>query len=510
MNSLLFMNSLLTFWLMLLTAFPSMAISLDIRTLGAREEGLSTRSIQHAIDSCHEAGGGTVVIPSGTFTTGTLVLKSYVTLHLEQGAVLQGSLDLGDYLETFRRHGIVFCEDAIQVGITGEGIIDARGTQFYDATQNHTYPEFDRLRTRQGEGYLPEGEFYTDGPIKRLPKPGMTLAFFHCNQVSLQGFTLKDTPSWAVRLAYCDDALVDGITILNNLLVPNSDGVHCTTSRNVRITHCDIRAGDDAIIITGFSTEESSPGYSAAIQEAHTYGNKTPYAENVIVSHCHLQSRSAGIRVGYGQHPIRRCTFSNIQIYGSNRGIGVFAHDASDIEDLLFDNIQIETRLHNGQWWGNAEPIHLSCMSRFEDEPAGQIKRVRFSNIMATSEHGILIYGLKDSPLEDIAFDKLRIRLRRGQETLAYGGNFDLRPVADIRYQLFEHDIPGIYAQYVHGLRLEDVQVKWEKDLPAFFTHALECLEVQELVLDGFKGKANPACETCLPIRLTQTSLADN
>jgi polygalacturonase len=68
----------------------------------------------------------------------------------------------------------------------------------------------------------------------------------------LKDFTLKDTPSWAICLAYCEDVLVDGLTILNNLLVPNSDGIHCTTSRNVRIANCDIRAGDDAIIVTGF------------------------------------------------------------------------------------------------------------------------------------------------------------------------------------------------------------------------------------------------------------------
>ena len=151
-------------------------------------------------------------------------------------------------------------------------------------------------------------------------------------------------------------------------MIPNSDGIHCTASRNIRIVNCNIRAGDDAIIITGFARIENTPGFNSNEQDKYTHGNKTIYAENIQVSNCHLQSRSSGIRIGYGQHPIRRCIFTNIVIHDSNRGIGVFARDASTIEELVFSNIIIETRLHNGQWWGNGEPIHLSAISRFEGD----------------------------------------------------------------------------------------------------------------------------------------------
>ncbi|MBN1464345.1 right-handed parallel beta-helix repeat-containing protein, partial [candidate division KSB1 bacterium] len=379
-------------------AIAATAMQVNIIDCGAVENEISTQAIQQAVDLCHGQGGGTVVIPAGTFITGTIVLKSYVNLHLSPGAKLLGSLDLGDYSASFRKHGIIFCEDAVQVSVTGDGIIDARGTTFYDPSQNHVYEEFDRDRTRQKQGYMPEGQFYTDGPIKRKPKPGMTMTFYHCSQVCLQDFTLKDTPSWAIRLAYCDDVHVDGLSILNNLMVPNSDGIHSTTSRNVRISNCDIRAGDDAIIITGFDIDEEKPEFDTQLQAAHLFGNKTIYAENFTVTNCHLQSRSAAIRVGYGQHPIRRCIFSNIQIYGSNRGIGIFAHDISDIEELIFSDMIIETRLHNGQWWGNGEPIHISAICRFPGYTAGRVKNVQFNNIIATGEHGLIFFGQQDSP----------------------------------------------------------------------------------------------------------------
>jgi hypothetical protein len=476
-----------------------------ITEFGAIENELATKAIQQAVDACFLAGGGTVIIPRGTFITGTVVLKSNVNIYLEPGSLLLGSNNLKDYLSTFRTHGIFFCENAENVSITGKGTIDARGTQFFDATKNHVYKEFEKQRTRQKENYMPEGEFFTDGPIGKLPKPGMTIAFFHCTRVILKDFLLKDTPSWAVRLAYCENVLVHGITIRNNLLVPNSDGVHCTTSRNVRMSDCDISAGDDAFIVTGFSKDEEKPGYTTEEQEKYTFGNKSPYAENINVSNCQLQSRSSGIRIGYGQHPIRRCTFSNIIIHGSNRGIGIFAHDAANIEELIFSDIIIETRLHNGQWWGNGEPVHLSAISRFENEPAGQIKNVQFNNIIATGEHGLLLYGLEKSHLQNISFNNVSLKIVNGKETLKYGGNIDLRPAADIKMQIFEHDIPGLYAQYVDGLTIDNLKLEWGDYLPGFFTNGIECLEIKNLSITGFDGIPNPNSPQSKAIKLEKT-----
>jgi hypothetical protein len=478
----------------------------NILNYGAVPGEKATEAIQSAINDCYNNGGGRVTIPSGTYITGTLTLKSNTELHLENGAVLQGSLNLEDYSRTFRTHGIIFCEDAENVSITGNGIIDARGIEFYDTTQNHVYEEFDKSLTRQKENYMPEGVFYTDGPIKRKPKPGMTISFFHCSRVKLTGVLIKDTPSWAVRFAYCDDVLVHGISIYNNLMIPNSDGVHCTNSRNVRMSDCDIRSGDDSFIVTGFSTDEETPGFDPDYDEKFTFGNKTDYAENIVVSNCQFQSRSSGIRIGYGQHPIRRCTFSNIVIYGSNRGIGIFAHDAANIEDITFSNIIIQTRLHNGQWWGNGEPIHLSAVSRFEGELPGKIKNIVFRDIVATSEHGIILYGHEDAWMENIDFDNISLKIIKGKETLTYGGNFDLRPAADISKQLFEHDIPGLYAKHVKFLNIIDLNLEWGEDLPDFFSHGIECEYVEGLKIENFQGGQNPESMDSERIKLLNTT----
>jgi len=487
--------------------FLSDAATYNILDYGAVMNQKSTVAIQKAVDACHAGGGGTVIIPAGKFITGTIVLKSRVNLYLESGAMLEASLDLDDYLSTFRKHGMIFCEDAEEVSITGPGTIAARGTEFYDTTQNHVYDEFDKNLTRQKQDYMPAGVFFTDGPIKRKRMPGMCITFYHCSRIKLKDFYLKDTPIWAIRLAYCEDVEVEGLSIINNLMVPNSDGIHLTASRNVRISDCNIRAGDDAIIVTGFCIDEDTPGYQHGLadQAAHRFGNKSEYAEYIQVTNCHLQSRSAGIRVGYGQHPIRRCIFTNIQIYGSNRGIGIFAHDASDIEELVFSDITIETRLHNGQWWGHGEPIHISAVSRFAGETAGSVRNVQFNNIIATGEQGLIFYGLEQSKLENIRLNNIQLKVARGIETLTYGGNFDLRPATPVGLQLFAHDIPGIYAQWVEGLSINDFSLQWGENLPPFFTHALECVDVNNLFIGNFEGDANPTAPDKQRMKLERT-----
>ena len=506
-------------WRLLTAAFfilimqGAMAGDHNILDYGAKAGSLSTAAIQKAVDAAANEGGGVVIIPSGKFITGTVFLKSKVNLHLQAGAELVSSKNMDDFRVGKRRYGMIYCEDAYQVSITGHGVINALGSEFYDSTQNHgvssglgNIQEFDRKYTRQQEEYMPAGAFFTDGPIKREPRPGMSIVFFHCTQVSIRGITVKDTPVWAIRFGYCEDVVVSGISILNNLLIPNSDGIHCTASRNVRISDCNIIAGDDAIILTGFDRIENTPGYSMQEQNAHTYGNKSIYAENLQVTNCRLQSRSAGIRIGYGQHPIRKCVFTNIIISESNRGIGIFARDSASIEDLVFSDIQIETRLHNGIWWGHGEPIHLSAISRFKGEPVGQIKNVSFNNIIAAGEQGILIYGLKESHMEDIRFSNVRLKIRKGKETMGYGGNFDLRPTAFPEKQIFAHDIPGLYAQYVDNLQIRNFELQWDDDLPEFFTHGMECVDVKGLVLRDNMVPPNPRSPNGKSVLLTRTT----
>lgn len=465
----------------------------NITDYGARSDGKTVNSvaIQTAIKACYRKGGGTVLIPQGNFVTGTIRLLSNVNLHLEPGARLTGSADTADYRFEGERHGMIYAFQARNISITGEGEINGNGTSFFDNDKTHILRDFDRRYTRQGDRYAPEDTNPPDGPIEYDSRPGMMIVLLQCEQVVIKDVMFKDSPSWTIRIGDCDDVMVTGISIHNNLLIPNSDGIHCTTSRNIRISDCDIRAGDDAIIVTGFGTDVEVSGDQPGTGDYTTreFGNKTGYAENVTVNNCLLQSRSAGIRVGYGSHSIRNCTFQNLVIYGSNRGIGVFSRDDGTIENILFSDIIIETRIHSGHWWGNGEPVHVSAIAQTEGIPAGIISNVMFSNIIATSETGIVIYGAGETHCSDISFKNINLRIRKSELEETYGGNFDLRPTLRHEDAVFSHDIPGLFANYVDGLTIENLTLSWEDDLAAYFTNGIYCENFSCLEIDGFRGR---------------------
>lgn len=431
------------------------------------------------------------MVPAGDFITGAIRVLSNVELNVEPGARLIGSPDLDDYIIEGKRHGMIFAYRARNIGISGEGEINGQGSLFHINGQAHILQDFDRKYTRQGDQYAPADIFPSDGPIKYERRPGMMIVLEQCEQIDIKNITLKDSPVWTIRIADCDDVLVTGISIKNNLLIPNSDGIHCTSSKNVRISDCDIRAGDDAIIVTGFETDSYFTGDSIIPSDyvSREIGNKTGYAENVTVTNCVLQSRSAGIRVGYGENSIRNCTFQNIVIYGSNRGIGVFSRDEGSIENISFANIIIQTRIHSGHWWGNGEPIHVSAIAQSDGIHAGIIRNIKFSNIIANSETGIVIYGTSETHCKDISLENIRLTIIKSELEDTYGGNFDLRPTLSHEEALFSHDIPGIYAGFTDGLTIEDFTLVWEDNLAAYFTNGIYCENFSDLNITGFKGR---------------------
>jgi len=97
--------------------------------------------------------------------------------------------------------------------------------------------------------------------------------------------------------------------------------------------------------------------------------------------------------------------------------------------------------------------------------------------------------------------------MRKGKETMGYAGNFDLRPATPKAMQIFEHDIPGIYAQHVSRLDIRNFNLSWGTDLPSFFTHGIECKEVTDLLIDGFTGTANPNAPGSQKVKLEHVEM---
>ena len=461
---------------------------------------ICTKALQAAIDACNANGGGDVVIPTGVFLSGTIHLKSNVNLYLQSGAILRGSTNLNDY-EPYKpdtpftpiHKGLLFTQDAENVSISGQGQIDGNGDNFFDLDKPKTMDTVSTKYSRQGASFRHVNSGLGDGPITPKDRPYQMIVFSNCNRVSIKDVFITKSPFWCMHLADCDAVTVSNIRLWNNLLAPNADGIDVTSCTNVIITGCDIRTGDDALAIVGYDHHFEIPGF----EHLHHL------SENIIISNCNLQSYSSGIRIGYlDQNTVKNIQISNINITNSTRGIGIFLRDKGSLENITFNNIYIETHLRTGDWWGNGEPIHISAVRGKPGVTLGQIKHVTFNNIVCKGENGMLLFGTDESILQDISFNHIRFEFTDSKLNDVAGGNIDLRGTLRLQDGLFKSDIPGLFAQNIDGLTINDFQLEWTGARMPWLTNGIEVRNFKDLQITNFKGTGAPNNPKAVPVML--------
>jgi len=471
----------------------SLAQKLNIVDFGAKPDNstVNTRFIQQAIDSCAALGGGSVYIPAGIFITGTIELKSNINLYLEAGAELKGSSEISDYkyykspiFDTPSHYGIIYAYKANNVSITGQGAINGNEEEFFIWDQAKKIEWGGSEFTRQKENYRKVESGIGDGPVVPKPdRPRQMVIFSECTNVLVRDVQLVKSPFWTLHFADCDGVIASGLKVWTSLETPNSDGIDITSCNNVIISDCDIRTGDDAIAITGYSHHFELPGYH----------NLRHASDNITITNCNLQSRSSGIRIGFlDQNTIRNIHISNINITNSNRGVGIFVRDEGSVENITISQVFISTRLHTGDWWGNGEPIHISAVRGTEENKLGQIKNVTFRDITCFGETGILVYGSENSYIEDVTFENMKFVLNKSKLNAVAGGNIDLRGALG-NMQLFASDISAFYAQFVNNLAMNNVSISWNGVAEEYFKYGIHVNVFENVQLTNVKATSSPS-----------------
>ncbi len=455
----------------------SAGVMRSVASYGAKPDGrtLNTQAINRAISACSTAGGGTVVFPAGEYLSGSIQLLKNVTLQLEAGAVIVGSTNLEDYaLEPVpgraepSRAGLLTTRGASDIAITGRGVVEGNGMFFVDPVKLKLREELDyeKKYTRQGEDFMNPKYGTADGPLEPKDRPDNMLRFFNCTNILLSGVTLRNSPVWTVHFVQCERVNITGVAINSfggGRRVPNDDGIDLSDTRSVHISDCDIQNGDDSIVVLG--------------------------GERITVANCTLSSRSAAVRVGFAGADIRDCVFANLVIFDSNRGLAVNVRGSNSVENVLFSDIVIQTRLVTGHWWGKGEPIQVSAVPWDPKiQQIGRIKNVRFRNITAESPSGIVVYGCEQSVIQDLLFQGVKIRINHSPLQESYGGNFDLRGCRDAATAIFAHDIPAFYGRYADGVKIDGLEVEWADGLASFFSHGIQLEDFNNLDIDGFSG----------------------
>ncbi len=411
----------------------------NIRSHGAKGDGAApdTAAIQSAIDACRDAGGGQVLLPAGRYLSGTIHLRSGVTLHLDVGARLVGITNLAHYAQPTPpafmpevkwgkwHRGLIVGENVEDVAITGPGVID--GNKVFD----------------------PTGEERMRGPH--------TIVFVNCHRFTLRDVTIVDSANYAIFFQVSDD-----VEIRNVKIVGGWDGVHWRGAperwcQNVNIIGCQFFTGDDAI--------------------AGRYWN------NTVIKDCLINSSCNGIRlIG----PATRLTIANNLF----RGPGEQPHRTSG--EKRRTNMLSGIILQPGAWDATRGPLddvliannvmeHVASPVTLWTKPGNTVGKVTISGLDATGVYrsAFSAESWADTPITNVVLRGVRAEFSGGGKAWATN-QFVKGPGVDARA------LPawGIYARNVETLTLEDVRLSLATDDLRPVLHADH---VERLNLDGFK-----------------------
>ena len=182
---------------------------------------------------------------------------------------------------------------------------------------------------------------------------------------------------------------------------------------------------------------------------------------------------------------VRHLTISNVVITNSNRGLAFMVFDGGVVEDVVIDNVTIDTRRFDWFWWGDGDPIHFNIKRRSEvngvkhdNEPAaGIIRNVTISNVIAHGQGTSMMHGHPDSWLQGIRLNHVRLFVSHGTNAP------------------YESTAAAMTLQYARNVAMKDVEVAWEEPYAVSWQTGLVVNQVEDLLLDGMRIDAVPGSD---------------
>jgi len=443
---------------------------------GAKTDGrtLCTEPIQKAIDACAAAGGGTVRLAGGKFLSGTIYLRSHVTLEVAAGATLLGSTNIAhypvnvpairSYTDKYVNKSLIAGENLQNIGLVGRGTIDGQGSGF---------------------GFERKPRWRANGEDMNRP---FLIRLVNCRDVRVEGLRLQDSATWMQHYLGCERVIVRGIHVWNYKNQCN-DGIDLDGCKDCVVSGCVFESDDDGITLK--STFERP-------------------SENIVISDCIARSHASAIKMGTeSSGGFRNITIANCVVTsppadvkvvnGVSRGLSGIALEIVDggvLENITVANVVIE---------GVTTPIFLRLGNRARpfrtDIPkpgVGTFRNVLLSNIVATraSKLACSITGIPGHPIENVQLSNIQIAFEGGGTNDEAAAKVPENETGYPECTMFGKSLPayGFYCRHVTGLKLRDVRLRTGQrdERPAVI-----CDDVKRLVIDGLDacsaGGAAPA-----------------
>jgi len=273
-----------------------------VTDFGALGDGFTncTEAFARAIEACHSAGGGRVMVPAGVWLTGAIHLKSNVNLYVGKDATIRFSTDPKDYLplvftrwegvELMNYSPLIYAFEQENIAVTGEGTLDGQADDIHwwpwKGQQEHGWregtPEQDSARNRlfaMGDANVPVAQrIFGEGSYLR---PNF-FEPYRCKNVLIDGVTIRNAPFWEVHPVLCTNVTVSNLTIDSR--GPNTDGCDPECCRDVLIDNCFFNTGDDCIAI---KSGRNGDGRRVNVP-----------SENIVIRKCTMKNGHGGVTIG--------------------------------------------------------------------------------------------------------------------------------------------------------------------------------------------------------------------
>ena len=442
-----------------------MKITLSDTSLDRSGQISLTAEFQQLIDEIERAGGGTLVVSPGDWMTGTLVLPSNFTLHLEAGARLLASPNEDDYpaelthtVAELSRMALIYAHNRHHVTLSGEGCLVGGASAWFDQ-------QADEQGYRQPKTYRPR-----------------MLVLEGCRQVRIRDITISDSPMWTAHLVSCNHVFIQNLTIDNDLALSNTDALDIDSCQYVHISDSYFSAADDGICLKTTRKEDK-------LQQPTCH---------VVVNNCLIRSKSCAIKIGTETFDdISYIAVHNCSIFESNRGIGLVSRDGGQFSQMAFSNILFDCHHSHPCHWGKADPVFVSVRHRDPLIQPGDITDITFSQLSGLGEGAINLHSETPGHIRRITFNGLS--LQQVMSPSDEQGCYDIRPPCnpasptgmglDNAYlvnvetghawgvERYAGGLPAFYANGVEALTLNDLQIHRPEPLPSHWNTSAVIVE---------------------------------
>jgi len=439
-------------------AINSYALEINLTTLGADDKGniACTPIFQKAIDSCSKSMGGTIILDKGIYTTGTLILKNNITIHIKKGAILRAIPDKNEYpslnfpivasSNVYSSCALLYAANASNITIEGEGLIDGNGRNI---------------------------AFSDSSGFNKGERP-YVIKFIKCSNIKIDGIKLIDSPFWMQHYLACNNLKITNINVSNHAR-KNNDGLDIDGCKNVVISNCIVDADDDGLCFKGTSdyvTENVVVTNSifASNCNALKFGTETMSGfSNVAISNCVVK----------GSDTLSHIWKRNMALTGLAFQIVDGGHISNvTVNNCVIDNVYTPFIIRLGN---RARPM----AENIKGKPVGSIQGISISNIraIAARQESSFISGVSGYTIKDISLSNISISVPgNGKQEHV----LQVVPENESNYPetgMFLKWLPsyGLYIRHVESITLNNVKLRFRND---DYRPAIVCDDVKNLLIN--------------------------